>query len=395
MLLVESLPQPVGLSVSGDASARKRRLPRQGMTAAVSRWLEPLFSTMNSNCYRHWIACLSLLVLGAGVLPAAESASPATATVASASGTNLTMSVTAPISRADWQRRLTLGPSDLLNLRLFDMPDTVHTEVPIGPDGRISFLEARDIMAAGLTIDELRARLDEALAKFYQNPRTIITPAAYRSKKYIVLGAVLNRGVYDFDRPLSVIEALARAGGLQTGVYGRDTVDLADLGRSFLVRNGQRVPVDFERLFQHGDLSQNVPLEPSDFLYFAPASANEIYVLGQVLNPGVVAFLPRTSALSVIAASGGFTPDAFRSRVLVVRGSISNPQTFVVDASDILAAKKPDFKLQAKDIVYVSKSPWIKAEQLVDTVATAFIQGFVVNTTSRKVGPWFTSPWIK
>ena len=102
-----------------------------------------------------------------------------------------------------------------------------------------------------------------------------------------MLGAVVNRGVYTFDRPLSVIEALARAGGLQTGLYGRDTVELADLGRSFLVRNGQRVPVDFERLFERGDLSQNVALEPDDFLYIAQASANEIYVLGQVgMGPG-------------------------------------------------------------------------------------------------------------
>ena len=81
-------------------------------------------------------------------------------------------------------------------------------------------------------------------------------------------------------------------------------MELADLGRSFLVRNGQRVPVDFERLFERGDLSQNVPLEPDDFLYFALASANEIYVLGQVTAPGVAAFLPRTSAMSVIAARG-------------------------------------------------------------------------------------------
>jgi protein involved in polysaccharide export with SLBB domain len=345
---------------------------------------------MNSHCYRRWVTCLFLLASGACLLPAAESAAPPPAGEASPS-----LSVTAPIKRAEWQDRLTLGPGDLLNLQLFDMPDTAKTEVPIGPDGRISFLQARDIMAAGLTIDELRAKLDETLAKFYQNPHSIISPAAFRSKKYIVLGAVLRKGAYNFDRPLTVIEALARAGGLQTGVYGRDTVEMADLGRSFLVRNNQKVSVNFERLFEHGDLSQNVPLQPDDFLYFAQANANEIYVLGQVTSPGVAAFLPRTSALSVISARGGFTREAFRSRVLVVRGSLNKPQTFVVDAAAILSAKQPDFQLHAKDIVYVSKSPWVKAEQLLDTVATAFIQGFVVNTTSRKVGPWITSPWIK
>jgi hypothetical protein len=99
--------------------------------------------------------------------------------------------------------------------------------------------------------------------------------------------------------------------------------------------------------------------------------------------------------MSVIAARGGFTPEAYRSRVLVVRGSVTHPQTFVVDASAILSAKKPDFQLQAKDIVYVSQSPWVKAEDVLDTVVTAFVQGFVVNTTSRKVRPLTTSPWIK
>jgi protein involved in polysaccharide export with SLBB domain len=283
----------------------------------------------------------------------------------------------------------------VVNLVLFGEKDSTRLEVPIGPDGRISFLQAHGVMAAGLTVDELRGKLDEALSKYYQNPRTIVTPVSFHSKKYIVLGAVGARGVYTFDRPLSVIEALARAGGLQTGLYGRDTVELADLGRSFLVRNGQRVPVDFERLFEQGDLAQNVALEPGDFLYVAQASANEVYVLGQVMGPGVVAFLPRTTVLSVIAASGGFTPEAFRSRVLVVRGSLTKPETFVVDTADILSAKKPDFRLQARDIVYVCKSPWVKAEQVLDTVATAFIQGFVVDTTTRKVGPWINSPWIK
>src|ERR1017187_5214248 len=136
---------------------------------------------------------------------------------------------------------------------------------------------------------------------------------------------------------------------------------------------------------------REVGLEPDDFLYIAPTDANEIYVLGQVGAPGVAAFLPRISAMSVIAARGGFTPQAFRSRVLVVRGSVTHPQTFVVDASAILSAQKTDFQLQAKDIVYVSQSPWVKAEDVLDVAVTAFVQGFVVNTTSRKVRPLTTA----
>ena len=60
-------------------------------------------------------------------IAAAESASPVAAGLAPA-GTNLSLSVTAPIRRAEWQQRLTLGPGDTLNLVLFDMPDTAHIE---------------------------------------------------------------------------------------------------------------------------------------------------------------------------------------------------------------------------------------------------------------------------
>ena len=138
---------------------------------------------MNSNCLRRWIAYLLLLAPGACLLPAAESDSPANAALTQAGGTNLSLSVPAPAKLAPWQQRLTLGPGDVLNFVLFDMPDTARTEVPIGPDGRISFLQARDVTAAGLTIDELRAKMDEVLSKYYQNPRAIITPVAFHSKK--------------------------------------------------------------------------------------------------------------------------------------------------------------------------------------------------------------------
>jgi len=342
---------------------------------------------MHSNCLRHWIAHLLLVTQSACVLLAAEGESPAQAVVTPANASTHSLSVTAPIKRAAWQERLTLGPGDVLNLLLFDMPDSARTDVPIGPDGRISFLYARDIVATGLTIDELRAKIDEALSKFYQNPRTVITPVAFHSKKYFVLGAVVNKGVYVFDRPLSIIEAIARAGGLETGLYAARTVELADLQRSFLVRNGQRVPVDFERLFQRGDLSQNIPLQPDDYLYFALASANEIYVLGEVMSPGMQVFSAKPSAIAAITFGGGFTSRAFKSRVLVVRGSLERPETFVVDAAGILAGKVPDFKLQPKDIVYVGRNPWVVAAVLVDMAAKAFVQSALVTATTRWVAP--------
>jgi protein involved in polysaccharide export with SLBB domain len=147
--------------------------------------------------------------------------------------------------------------------------------------------------------------------------------------------------------------------------------------------------VDFERLFQHGDLSQNVALEPDDYLFFASASVNEIYVLGEVISPGVVAFAPKASAISAIANRGGFTTRAFKSRVLVVRGSLNKPETFVVDTSAILKGKQQDFTLQPRDIVYVSQNPWVIGGEVLDLAARAFVGAFTIEATTLNVSPIF------
>ena len=154
------------------------------------------------------------------------------------------------------------------------------------------------------------------------------------------------------------------------------------------------MPVDFERLFQPGDLSQNVAVEPDDFLFFAPASANEIYVLGEVGSPGMLMFTPRPTVMKAVVARGGFTLHAWKGRVLVVRGSLKHPETFIVNTSDILSGKEPDFPLQPKDIVYVGSSPWVKAEEVVDTAARAFLTSMFGQWIGVHVGPWIKKPII-
>jgi protein involved in polysaccharide export with SLBB domain len=292
-----------------------------------------------------------------------------------------------PAKRAEWQKRLTLGPGDVLNFSLFDQPDSARENVAVGPDGRVSYLQAQDVMATGLTVDELRAKLDAELAKYYRNPRTIVTPAAIRSKRYFVLGAVTQKGVFLLERPTTIIEAVAKAGGLETGVFERNTVEQADLTHSFLVRQGKRLPVDFEKLFQQGDLTQNIALEPDDYLYFPSSSLNEIYVLGEVLAPGPLGYKPNASVIGAITERGGFTEKAYRQRVLVVRGSLTRPETFVLDTKEMLGGQRSNFKLEPKDIVYVAARPWAKAEELLDTATQSFVQAAVVTWTGLHATP--------
>ena len=297
--------------------------------------------------------------------------------------------------RAQWQQRLTLGPGDVLNISMLDQPESERNGIIVSPDGHLNYLGAQNVLATGLTVDELRSRLDTELSKYYSSPRSIVIPVTYRSKKYFMLGAVATKGVFDLARPTSLIEAVAQAGGLETGILDRSPTELADLAHSFLVRNGKRIPVDFEKLFLNGDLSQNIQIEPNDYLFFAPASLNEIYVLGSVGAPGPQAWDRTSTVISAITRHGSYLPDAFRQRVLVIRGSLDHPQTFVVDTAAILSAKAPDFKLEPHDIVYVHSKPWTYAQEVVQGAATAFVQGALVAYTGAYIGPIIDRPFLK
>jgi protein involved in polysaccharide export with SLBB domain len=303
-------------------------------------------------------------------------------------------STNAPAPRSQWQEHLTLGPGDVLNLGFYGETNLAKLDVVVGMDGRISYLQAQSVMAAGLTIDELRIRLNDELKKYYRTPRVIVSPVAFHSKKYFVLGKVGARGVYELDKPITILEAVSRARGLETGILNRNAVDLADLGHSFLVRHGQRVPVDFERLFFQGDFSQNLYLEPNDYLYFPAANLQEIYVVGEVRTPGIVPFTPKLSVVRAIADRGGFNEPAFRRHVLVVRGSLAHPQTFIVNTWAVLDAREADFKLQSRDIIYVARRPWHRAEELLDTAAIAFLQSAVTSWTGGNIGPIIGKPFV-
>jgi polysaccharide biosynthesis/export protein len=288
---------------------------------------------------------------------------------------------------ASWRERYTLGPGDILHFRLYGYPELDRSEVFVRPDGTIGYLQAANVRAAGRTIDELRAAIEQELAAFFRFPRVMVTPFQLRSKRYFMLGKVVDRGAFTLEHPITLIEAVARARGIETGLFEQNTVELADLPRSFIMRGGRRLPVDFEKLFFAGDLGQNVELEPDDYVFFASANTNEVFVLGEVANPGTLGFTPRLTAVGAVTVRGGFTLSAFRSRVLVVRGSLAAPERHVVDVAAVLAGRAPDFPLEPKDIVFVARRPWREAEELLDAAVTTFLQSMTTTWTGRNIEP--------
>jgi protein involved in polysaccharide export with SLBB domain len=270
---------------------------------------------------------------------------------------------------------LTLGPGDAVNISVPGRPEYARNQVAVGPDGCLTYLQAQNLRAAGLSIDQLRSKLMMELRRYHKNLIVVVTPMTFQSRKVYVLGKVVKTGAINLDRPMTVLETIAEAGGLETGLSQQNTVELADLGRSFLMRGKARVDVDMEALFYKGDMTQNVLVQPDDYLYFPSSSSNEIYVLGNVKRQGTQGLLANTSVHSSIAQAGGFTPRAYTQRVLVVRGSFDNPQTFTVDMAAMLEGREKGFRLEPKDIVFVADKPWARAEELLSFALNAFTQG--------------------
>ena len=284
-----------------------------------------------------------------------------------------------------WCDRYTIGPGDVFDFGLYGHPEARREKIAVEPDGNVSYLQATGIHAAGLTIDELRARMEPIFAATYKMPRVLIAPVELRSKKYFIVGKVVENGDYLMDRPTTLLEALARAHGLETGLVENRNADLADLSRSFLVRHGQRVRVDFEALFLNGDLSQNIRIEPDDYIYIALARAADINVFGAVAHPGVQAYSQHLGVTAAITSRGGYTDAAYREKVLIVRGAVTHPQAIVINTNDVLKGKVADVELQPNDIVYVSTRPWKFAEELVDTAIAAFSQAAITSYTGANV----------
>lgn len=293
-----------------------------------------------------------------------------------------------------WRDGYTFGPGDVLNIAFFGKPELERGGLRIAPDGTLSYLQANSVPVAGMTIDQIRETFEERLAFYYRNVRLIVTPQELASKRYVILGKVVDKGVFVLDRPMTILEALARSRGIETGLFEQRTVELADMDRSFIIRAGERLPVDLGALYYRGDLSQNVELEPGDYIYIASNLTNEFFVLGAVNMPGAQGLTPNMTVVAAISRREGFTDQAWKRRVLLVRGSIGQPETRVVDVNAVLQGREPDVLIEPGDILYVSTRPWSRIEEILDRAVMDYIRSATATWVSTYVPPVTQQEWL-
>jgi polysaccharide export outer membrane protein len=285
-----------------------------------------------------------------------------------------------------------IGPGDQLELEVMGEAAT-RTTVTVGPDGKIYYNLLPGIDVWGLTVPEAADLIENEFRTYIRaKPAVTLTVRTAASQQVWVLGRVNSPGVYSLGGPTSLLDVVSEAGGLGVntpagGMYS----EVADLPRSFLVRDGHLVPVDFQRLLRDGDLSQNVYLQTGDFVYVPSLHSSQVHVLGAVLQPRSERMNGALTLVQAIALAGGTVPTACLPNVAILRGSLAHPRIAIVAVNNVLRGKAPDVRLEPGDIVYVPFAPDRILVRYVNLILDTFVRTVGVNegayAISNKVAP--------
>lgn len=263
-----------------------------------------------------------------------------------------------------------VGPGDVLSIEIAENKNS-HAKTKVMPDGMLYYDVATGLNVKGKTIKEISRELSVKLEKDYVKPVVSVNVEKADSQRFRVLGQVHNPGAYALTRPTNLIQAISMAGGLYSVASQGIEVsnpESADLERAILIRKGNLIPADFQALIENGDLSQNVYIQPGDYIYLPSTQKRSIYVMGQVQRPGPVVYDSGASVLSTIAAAGGTLPNSISTKILIIRGNTRTPQVAVVNIRRIMKGFDPDLALEGGDIIWVPRTAWTKLAQYVDAV---------------------------
>lgn len=294
------------------------------------------------------------------------------------------------------QQPFTLGPGDKIEVEVLNDLST-RALLTVTPDGKIYFNMLQGLDVWGLTLGQTQELLQKELGRFNRGKVEVgITLRVVESKKVWLLGRLTAPGVYGLSNAVTLLEAIYNGGGPltllgATGAGGtRDVAtigmneDLVDYKRSFVLRKGKMLPVDFQRLSK-GDMTQNIYLHPDDYVYLAPGYAQEIHVIGMVGAPGTVPFTQGMTLISAIAGAGGAFPDAYTRQVAIVRGNLQAPEIALVDLKRIEKGLAPNVYVAPGDIIYVPQTPYHKLKQYWDVLTQTFVGSVAINEGSRAV----------
>jgi len=246
-----------------------------------------------------------------------------------------------------------IGPRDLLSVHV-DEDAKLNGDRRVSESGVINLPLLGDVPVVGKTTTEVMQAVKKLLEDRYMQRASVdVQVTEFRSRPISIIGAVKQPGNLGFSGHWTVLEAITAAGGLAEN-HGNVAYILrrADNGLT------DQVTIDLEDLMVRGDQRLNIPIFANDLINVPVTIDVNVYCLGEVSKPGVLAFKSseRITLLAAIAHAGGLT-DRASSRILIKRAAHADgPAEITVDYKKILAGKESDVDLRQGDVIVVKES---------------------------------------
>ena len=232
-----------------------------------------------------------------------------------------------------------VGFEDVLAIASYDQAD-LSGKFTVEADGTFTFPLLGRFKAGGLTLRQVETELKRRLVDegYFRNPQITVAVDSYKSQKVFVVGEVRQPGAYTLSGSMTLVEALARAGSTLPSA-SEEAIIVHAAGAA----EGPTLPADTDpnvvridlKDLQSGGLFTNTLLRDGDTVY-VPRAEN-VYVFGQVKNPGAYALRQRnTTVLQALSLAGGVTDRGTTGRVRITRIVDGETTEIRVELTDIV-----------------------------------------------------------
>jgi polysaccharide export outer membrane protein len=248
-----------------------------------------------------------------------------------------------------------IGPNDLIAISVYDSPELTLT-VRVGQGGTIRLpMLKRRIKAEGLLPAALETAIAEALRaeELLVDPVVTVTIAEYHSRPISVAGAVRNPITFQAAGPVTLLDALTRAGGLSPEAGPEILVSQTQPGEDDTPTSiVQRIPV--KGLIDAADPELNLRLFGGEEIRVP--EVGKIFVVGTVKKPGAfpIQDSSETTVLQMLALAEGLAPFASKRAYIYRRDAVTGSKHEIpIELKRIMKRKAADVPLQANDILYI------------------------------------------
>ncbi len=270
-----------------------------------------------------------------------------------------------------------IGTGDELKIDVYNIPELSSKAMSISQfygqvvdeNGEILYPIIKSIKVGGLTKKEAAHAIEEKLKDFVKNPDVTVEIVKFQSQFYYITGASTNNGKYSITPTTTIMEALSRITPVSTG--GSMTI----VNTIYLKRKDKIIPLSLAEASKGKLDYTQVRLRDGDTFFVPPASAERVYIVGEVLRPGAYQITkPDYSVLDLIAEAGGIDPvTADTAALYLVRQYGGRFQFAALDYHKIIGGEAHnDLRLQPGDRLVVAPTGLTSYNRIIEQLLPTF-----------------------